>query len=456
MVWRIQPPDDARVIVGHPLLRGKATHVFARDHRRNLIDNKAPTWNGAAPLGVTQLGVGADLYNGGTKRDHYSSAAGVNDRRNWTYAAIVQNASASTRGSIAIIANARGDVTRDRSLSILATGLYEGYIYTGASVTVTGTKTVSTTRPQAVVLSADGATLRLFVDGVMEASASIANNGYNGFDATPELCVGFGDRADAGTTSVSTLPLFMRLDGYAWGVGEARAFYDNPWQMFAPAQGVRRYFVGVAAGAGAQTLLPSLVTDSDTFHSPTVSVGAVTLQPSLVTDGDTFYAATVTVDGGPQTLLPALFEDGDTFHSATVTTGAVTLQPSLVTDADTFHSPTVTSGLLLQPSLVTDDDTFHSPTVTVGAVDLTPALFVNSQSFYVATVSSDGSPQTLAPARYDNDATFYAHEVVRQILAGEATDSRHRARIGSAIAGASSRVGTPIAGPKRRIGKTSP
>lgn len=200
-------------------------------------------------------------------------------------------------------------------------------------------------------------------------------------------------------------------------------------------------------------LQPSLVTDADTFHAPTVTRGAVTLSPSLVTDADTFHAATVSQDGATQTLSPSLVTDSDTFHAPSVTRGAVALSPGLVTDADTFHAATVTNGVALRPSLVTDADTFHAQTVTRGAVGLQPSLVVNSQSFYVPTVSSDGSPQNLVASRLINDATIYAHEVVRQIFAGDATDSRHRARIGNAVAASEARIGNAVVGPRRRVGK---
>lgn len=211
-------------------------------------------------------------------------------------------------------------------------------------------------------------------------------------------------------------------------------------------------FYAPVVSNGGVTLAPPLVTDGDTFYSATVARGAVTLTPALVTDADTFYAATVSQDGATQTLSPSLVTDADTFHAPTVTRGAVNLAPPLVTDADTFHAATITNGVVLRPGLLTDGDTFHAPTVTVGAVGLAPPLVVNSQSFYVPTVSTDGSPQTLTASRLVNDPTFYAHEVVRQILAGDATDSRHRARVGSPVAATSARIGNAVAGPKRRVG----
>lgn len=42
-----------------------------------------------------------------------------------------------------------------------------------------------------------------------------------------------------------------------------------------------------------------------------------------------------------QTLTPSLFSDGDTFHAPTVTGGAVVLTPSLLTNTNTFYAPVV-------------------------------------------------------------------------------------------------------------------
>lgn len=150
------------------------------------------------------------------------------------------------------------------------------------------------------------------------------------------------------------------------------------------------------SGAATQTLLPSLVTNSQTFFVPTVTPGAVTLSPSLVTNSQTFYAPTVTP--GAVALTPNLFTNSNSFFAPTVTPGAVTLSPSLVTNSQTFYAPTVTPGAVtLLPSLITNGQTFYSPVVTQdgGTQFLLPSLVKNDQIFYAPTVlasTTDSSP----------------------------------------------------------------
>ena len=131
-------------------------------------------------------------------------------------------------------------------------------------------------------------------------------------------------------------------------------------------------------GGVAQTLEPGLFTNTQTFHSPTVS-------------------ATYSLTAG-------LFTNSQTFHAATVSPGPVDLSPSLLTNSQSFHAPTVSSTYALTPSLFTNSQSFFAPTVTPGPVTLAPALFANSQAFHLPTISAS---YTLQPALLENAATFY-------------------------------------------------
>jgi len=88
----------------------------------------------------------------------------------------------------------------------------------------------------------------------------------------------------------------------------------------------------------AQSLTPSLFTNSQTFPAPTVSA-TYALTPSLFTNTQSFFAPTVT---NVWNILPGLFTNSQTFFSPTVTRGTVNLSPSLFTNSNTFFSPTVT------------------------------------------------------------------------------------------------------------------
>lgn len=92
--------------------------------------------------------------------------------------------------------------------------------------------------------------------------------------------------------------------------------------------------------------------------------GAQTLMPALFTNTQTFYDPTITQTGGTQTLAPALYTNTQTFYTPTVTT-TVTLTPDLYTNAQTFYAPTVElAAQILLPDLYTNTQIFYGPTVT--------------------------------------------------------------------------------------------
>jgi hypothetical protein len=165
----------------------------------------------------------------------------------------------------------------------------------------------------------------------------------------------------------------------------------------------------VREGAAPQTLTPTLYTNTQTFHNPTVTPGAVALTPSLYTNDQTFYSPDVTTGGATQALTPSLYTNTQTFYAAAVTS-TKTLTPALVTNDQTFYAPTVTTSVTLLPGLYTNDQTFYAPIVsqTGGPQSLLPSLYVNSQTFYAPTVSTAYS---LTPNLYTNGQTFYTPTV---------------------------------------------
>lgn len=181
-----------------------------------------------------------------------------------------------------------------------------------------------------------------------------------------------------------------------------------------------------AEGGGAQTLLPSLITDTDSFFSHTVAAGSVNLSPALFTDTDTFFthslASNINLSAGlfadsdtffthsastTINLTASLFADSDAFYSAMVAAGAVNLQPGLFTDADTFYAATISQGGATQnltASLFTSSNTFYAHTLNA-TIGLTPSLYTDSDTFYAATVATS---ITLTPALYTDSDTFYS------------------------------------------------
>lgn len=86
-----------------------------------------------------------------------------------------------------------------------------------------------------------------------------------------------------------------------------------------------------------QTLTPTLITNTQTFHGPTLT-SAATLTPSLHTNSQTFFAPTVVAD---QAVAPGLFTNEQTFFAPTVLP-LTSVSPDLVANDNEFFPPTVT------------------------------------------------------------------------------------------------------------------
>src|SRR5215211_5102870 len=73
----------------------------------------------------------------------------------------------------------------------------------------------------------------------------------------------------------------------------------------------------------------------------------------------------------------------------TLSSGAVSLTPALYVDTDTFFAPTVAAGAVsLTPSLYADSETFFAPIVADGAVNLAPSLYLDAETFFTPTASA--------------------------------------------------------------------
>lgn len=171
-------------------------------------------------------------------------------------------------------------------------------------------------------------------------------------------------------------------------------------------------FFAATITPGAVTLTAGLFTNSSSFFAPIVTPGTVTLTPALLSNTSSFYAATVTA--GTVTLTPALFSSVNEFFAATVTPGTIELAPPLVTNSNSFYSATVVAGTTtLVAELFSNSNQFFAATVLPGAVELTPALLSNSNSFFAATIDNYF---VIAPSLFSNSNSFYAATVTPGVV----------------------------------------
>lgn len=167
-------------------------------------------------------------------------------------------------------------------------------------------------------------------------------------------------------------------------------------------------FILGESGPAAQTLTPSLYTNTNTFHNPTIAPGTVTLEPLLLDNSNTFFAANVTQGGSTQTITPSLFTNSNSIFDSAISAN-YSLVANRYDNLQTFFGPSVGSVVTLAPSRYDNLNLFFAATVVRGTVTLSPALLSNNNTFFAATVAP-GSV-TLAPGRYDNIQTFFVPAV---------------------------------------------
>lgn len=172
--------------------------------------------------------------------------------------------------------------------------------------------------------------------------------------------------------------------------------------------------VSIDALSGTQTLAPSLVTNNQTFYSPTVTNGTpLVLAPSLLTNTQTFYAPTVA-------------QPGVTAAYVLANTGAVGANPQgfmydiagLVSSGDymtytTVSGPTPGGGTLVEYVDGRFEYTGGAPAIWVVQVKIN-----GSNYFETTTVYLYDQEFTLLPPLLTNAQTFYAPTVARVVVPG--------------------------------------
>jgi hypothetical protein len=267
--------------------------------------------------------------------------------------------------------------------------------------------------------------------GIPAAAATTNGVGYaiyvfRGVDITNVLDV-TTTTANAGNTGVANAPSITPTTAGSWIVVcggaavAAGAVFTNPVGLSATTNHFRSATITTTTndanvGVGLKTDWSSGAFDPAVFGGSTStntgSWGAAslvlrgadrTLTPSLFTNTQTFHGPTVTASN---TLTPGLLTNTQTFHAATVL-AIYGLTPSLVTNTQTFPAPTVTTTYSLTVPLLTNTQTFHASAVSA-TYTLSPDLFTNNQIFYGHVVEGEGGDVSLLPSLLENLSIFYS------------------------------------------------
>lgn len=97
------------------------------------------------------------------------------------------NGNPASQGHLCGFANGIGNSTADKNLLVTTGGLVRWYVYTGITVSITGTKSITDNAWHHVVGVADGTNIKIYVDGVEDATTA-AGATFLGY-AVPNLFV---------------------------------------------------------------------------------------------------------------------------------------------------------------------------------------------------------------------------------------------------------------------------
>lgn len=138
--------------------------------------------------------------------------------------------------------------------------------------------------------------------------------------------------------------------------------------------------------------------------TPIVPLTAARRDYHRMLEADDSYALGQAVYGvvssvGAQTITPTLLSNGNSFFSPTMLPGLVTITPGLLQNSNVFFAPLMVDGSALQPVMIVNEQVFFNPTVNAGAVTITPSLLQNSNEFFSPRIEYL-FPTSTAPSLY--------------------------------------------------------
>lgn len=254
-----KPPLGARINRAHPLAVGLADDwLYSEGGGTRLVNLASPanpatlTNTAAYPRNWEATPAGPGIYVAiydGINPTVYAESAGTNQTR-MTYDCLVVVDTTTSVGVMGQFENTILDSTYDRQLSINSSGQFVSYIYDGSPKAATGTTVVASKQAYRVTVTADGTNLRLFVNGVLEATTA-AGSPYAAY-TNPRFFVG-GARESGLLSPTATAGWIVRARVWhrALSGEEVRAVHADPYQMYAPP--VWRRYVAAPAGGGGPT-----------------------------------------------------------------------------------------------------------------------------------------------------------------------------------------------------------
>ena len=268
--WSVQPPPWAALDFDNPLLKdvqhvatGSAAFLNRGKYNDSFRTSATPPVPVRQPTGIS--------YNLTGSTGYLATNAGgwVNAKTDWTVYVLGIPRSVTVNSSIAIVAEAPGSGTRDRSIQINATGKVIGGGYDTANRQVISTSSLTANTPASAAVRGTSSALSVFVNGVNDATPVTMTAAGFGSYTSPEVIFGYGGSA-AGFAATLASQFDLSLGIYwsrALTDAEILSLHQNPWQVF---KSPRRIIVPESTAVTAYSLDTTPGTYNITGSSPSL------------------------------------------------------------------------------------------------------------------------------------------------------------------------------------------
>lgn len=304
--WTKQPQKPVGIDWSNPLTRGLVTVFLPITPRhRDLIGGGIDTSQYIAPINAGSRGLALSNTNGGYPWGTLISVPHVSGGYSaLTTFCLYEQPDTTTYGAV-FGAGYDGTYYQGFSKNTNGTVSFGPATNSGGLSIDTAALTVNRVYSLCGVARYDQDFRELYVDGV-----SVGVNTASGTKINSQFTF-MGSVYQGGRDRCLNVYVF-----YCWtrqlSESEIRSLTANPWQLFSPSNDAYFY--------ESDVLYPSLLTNTNTFYSPTVSAGAVTLTPSRYDNTNTFYSGFVNING--VVLQPSLYTNGQTFYTPVVSSAS--------------------------------------------------------------------------------------------------------------------------------------
>lgn len=170
---------------------------------------------------------------------------------------------------------------------------------------------------------------------------------------------------------------------------------------------LRTYDFG--SGPSSQDLTVPLISNAQSFFSPTVSPGQVSLTLPLISSSGNVLVPVVSA--GASSVAPELLSNPNGFFAPTVSVGSVTIAAPLIESTAQFFSPVVSAGqIVLAVPLISNASQFFAHTISAGPTTISAPLIESAAQAFTPAIGIGGV--VVAPELFANASQFFGPSVI--------------------------------------------